>query len=67
MRKAERLTKQQLAKELELSRFTLANMENGENPALDTVLKILQYFDEMKALNQFVENKMENLSNNPSM
>lgn len=67
MRKAERLTKQELAQELELSRFTIANLENGENPTLETLLKILQYFDEMKGLNQFVENKMENLSNNQSM
>ncbi|MHA6697128.1 helix-turn-helix transcriptional regulator [Chryseobacterium sp. A321] len=67
MRKAERLTKQELAQELELSRFTIANLENGENPTLETLLKILQYFDEMKGLNQFIENKMENLSNNQSM
>lgn len=67
MRKAERLTKQELAEELELSRFTIANLENGENPTLDTLLKVLQYFDEMKSLNQFVENKMENLSNNQSL
>lgn len=67
MRKAERLTKQELAEQLDLSRFTIANLENGENPTLETVLKILQYFDEMKALNQFVENKREQLSNNQSM
>ena len=67
MRKAENLTKQELAQELELSRFTIANLENGENPTLETLLKVLQYFDEMKSLNQFVENKMENLSNNQSM
>lgn len=67
MRKAERLTKQELAEELELSRFTIANLENGENPTLDTLLKVLQYFDELKSLNQFVENKMENLSNNQSL
>ena len=67
MRKAENLTKQELAQELEQSRFTIANLENGENPTLETLLKVLQYFDEMKSLNQFVENKMENLSNNQSM
>ena len=67
MRKAENLTKQDLAQELELSRFTIAKLENGENPTLDTILKVLQYFDEMKALNKFVENKMGDLSNNQSM
>lgn len=67
MRKAENLTKQDLAQELELSRFTIAKLENGENPTLDTILKVLQYFDEMKAFNKFVENKMGDLSNNQSM
>lgn len=67
MRKAENLTKQDLAQELELSRFTIAKLENGENPTLDTILKVLQYFDEMKSLNLFVKSKMENLSNNQSM
>ncbi len=67
MRKAENLTKQELAEELELSRFTIAKLENGENPTLETVLKVLQYFDEMKSLNQFVMNKKEDLSDNKSM
>ena len=67
MRKAENLTKQELAEELELSRFTIAKLENGENPTLETLLKVLQYFDEMKSLNQFVVNKAENLNDNQSM
>lgn len=67
MRKEENLTKQDLAKELELSRFTIAKLENGENPTLETILKVLQYFDEMKSFNMFVESKIENLSNNQSM
>lgn len=67
MRKAENLTKQELAEELDLSRFTIAKLENGENPTLDTVLKVLQYFDEMKALNQFVTDKIENVDNNQSL
>ncbi|MGV4413311.1 helix-turn-helix transcriptional regulator [Chryseobacterium sp. T1] len=67
MRKAENLTKQELAEELDLSRFTIAKLENGENPTLDTVLKVLQYFDEMKTLNQFVTDKIENVDNNQSL
>lgn len=45
MRKAQNLTKQELATELNLSRFTIAKLENGENATLDTVLKVVQYFD----------------------
>jgi len=67
MRKAENLTKLELAEELELSRFTIAKLENGENPTLETLLKVLQYFDEMKSLNQFVADKIETLNDNQSM
>ncbi len=67
MRKAERLTKQELAEELGLSRFTIAKLENGENPTLETLLKVLQYFDKLKSLNQFVLDENEGLTNSQSM
>lgn len=67
MRKAERLTKQDLAEELGLSRFTIAKLENGENPTLETVLKVLQYFDKLKSFNQFVLDENEGLTNSKSM
>ncbi|WP_234110548.1 MULTISPECIES: helix-turn-helix domain-containing protein [Chryseobacterium] len=67
MRKAQNLTKQELAEELDLSRFTVAKLENGENPTLETLLKVLQYFDEMKSLNQFVVTKTKEFTDNPSM
>ena len=54
MRKAENLTKQDLAVELQLSRFTIAKLENGENPTLETLLKVLHYFDGLRLLNDFV-------------
>ncbi|STD54884.1 MULTISPECIES: helix-turn-helix domain-containing protein [Empedobacter] len=63
MRKAEHLTQ----KELALSRLTIVKLENGENPTIETLLKVLQYFDEMKSINQFVSDKIENLDNNQSM
>ncbi|MBB1140746.1 helix-turn-helix transcriptional regulator [Myroides sp. WP-1] len=67
MRNAENLSQQRLADELGLSRFTIVKLENGENPTLKTVLKVLQYFDEMKAFNQFVLKKIDNLKDNQSM
>jgi transcriptional regulator with XRE-family HTH domain len=67
LRKAQNLTTQELAEELNLSRFTIAKLENGENPTLETLLKVLHYFDEMKALNQYVVNKTNDLTNNQSM
>ncbi len=67
MRKAEHLTQKGLADELALSRLTIVKLENGENPTIETLLKVLQYFDEMKSINQFVSDKIENLDNNQSM
>ncbi len=67
MRKTEKLTQEELANELGLSRYTIVNLENGENPTLETLLKFLHYFDKMNSLNQFVSNKIEDLENNKSM
>lgn len=67
MRKAEKLTKQELAEELGLSRFTIAKLENGENTTLETLLKVLQYFDKLKSFNQFVLDENEGLTNPQSM
>ena len=67
LRKAEKLTKQQLAEELQVSRFTIAKLENGENTTLETLLKVLEYFDEMKSLNQFINQNIEKHTDNQSM
>lgn len=67
MRKAEKLTKQDLAEELGLSRFTIAKLENGENPTLETLLKVLQYFGKLKSFNQFILDETEGLTNSQSM
>lgn len=67
MRKAEKLTKQELAEELGLSRFTIAKLENGENPTLETVLKVLQYFDKLKSFNHFILDEHDGLTNSQSM
>lgn len=67
MRKTEKLTQEELANELGLSRYTIVNLENGENPTLETLLKVLHYFDKMNSLNQFVSNKIEDLDKSKSM
>ncbi len=67
LRKREKLTQQQLADELALSPLTISKLENGENPTIETVLKVLQYFDEMKSLNAFVTTKISNLKDNQSL
>ncbi|MFV0231540.1 helix-turn-helix domain-containing protein [Empedobacter falsenii] len=67
MRKSEKLTQEELATELALSRYTIVNLENGENPTLETLLKVLHYFDKMNSLNQFISTKINDLDNIKSM
>ena len=67
LRKRDKLTQQQLAAELALSPLTISKLENGENPTIETLLKVLQYFDEIKSLNGFVVNKISNLKDNQSL
>lgn len=67
LRKAEKLTQKELAEELALSPLTISKLENGENPTIETLLKVLQYFDELKPLNEFVQSKTENLNTNANL
>jgi transcriptional regulator with XRE-family HTH domain len=56
-RKGEKLSMQELAEKLELSRITIQNLESGKNFTIDTLLKALQYFDKLSAFNDFVKGK----------
>ena len=67
LRKTEKMTQKQLADELAISPITISKLENGENATLETVLKVLQYFDEMNAVYQFVQNKTAQLNDNESL
>jgi len=67
LRKRENLTQQQLAIELNLSPITISKLENGDNATLETILKVLQHFDEMKNFNQFIRTRKSNLNENKSL
>jgi len=56
LRKADGLSQQQLANELNLSRITISKLENGENFTIETLLKVLQHFNQMDTFNDFVVN-----------
>ena len=56
-RMREKLSRQDLAEKLNLSRITIQNLESGKNFTIDTLLKVLQYFDLMDAFNDFVTGK----------
>lgn len=67
MRKSRKLTQKELAKELALSHLTISKLENGENPTIETLLKVLQYFNEMESFDQFIKNRTELVNTNESM
>lgn len=61
MRKQNKVSQQDLADQLSLSRITIQNLESGKNFTIDTFLKVLQYFDLMKKFNNnIVELRKEN-------
>lgn len=45
MRKKEKLSQEQLADLLGLSRITVQNLESGKNFTIDTLLKVARHFD----------------------
>jgi transcriptional regulator with XRE-family HTH domain len=62
LRKNKGLSQEQLAEALGLSRITIQNLEAGKNTTLETLLKVLQYFDTLDKFNQFIENNIEDNS-----
>ena len=56
-RKKQKLTQQQLADQLELSRITIQNLESGKNFTIDTLLKVFNHFDALVGFNQFLMDK----------
>jgi len=61
LRKQERLSQQELADLLAVSRLTISKLENGDNVTLDTLLKVLNHFGEMQSLHAYITNRNETL------
>jgi DNA-binding XRE family transcriptional regulator len=59
MRVKRKLTQEALAQSLNLSRITIQNIERGKNFTIDPYLLILQHFDEIASLNDFVKAKLD--------
>jgi len=62
LRKQEKLTQEELAVKLSLSRITVKNLELGGNATLDTLFKVLQYFDMLEQLDQYFKGETEKRS-----
>ena len=56
-RKQQKLSQQELADQLELSRITIQNLESGKNVTIDTLLKVFTQFDVLVGFNQFLMDK----------
>lgn len=60
LRDRDGLTQEELAEKLNLSRVTIQNLESGKNPTIETLLKVLQYFDLLDGLNNYIETEARN-------
>jgi transcriptional regulator with XRE-family HTH domain len=66
LRDRENLTQEQLGNKLGMSRLTIQKLEAGKNPTIDTLLKILQYFDLLPGFEAYITSEM-NLNNQQSL
>lgn len=62
MRTNRKLTQEELAKRLNLSRITIQNIERGNNFTIDTCLLVFQYFDEIESFSEYVKSKIDDYS-----
>jgi transcriptional regulator with XRE-family HTH domain len=66
-RKQQKLSQQELAEQLELSRITIQNLESGKNFTIDTLLKAFNHFDVLVGFNQFLIDKRNENEQMPSL
>lgn len=59
LRTEKKITQEELAKQLNLSRITIQNIERGNNFTIDTYLLVLEYFNEMASWHHFVTQKLD--------
>lgn len=58
-RKKEKISQEDLAIKLSLSRITIQNLESGKNFTIDTLLKVLQYFDLLNKISFLLDEKIK--------
>ncbi len=66
-RKNGKITQQELAEKLDVSRLTIQNLESGKNFTIDTLLKVLQHFDQLDAINSLLIDKRTEQENSTSL
>jgi len=67
MRKSHKVSQEELAEALELSRVTIQNLERGKNFTIDTFLKVINHFDLLNDFHDSMVEKTNELINNKSL
>lgn len=57
MRRRKRLSQEELAANLNLSRITIYNLESGKNATIETFLKVVNHFQELEELFKYMKEK----------
>lgn len=63
LRKNAKMSQEELAGQLNMSRLTIQNLESGKNFTIDTLLKILQHFDLLLPIHNALEDKIDEQEN----
>ncbi len=66
-RKRDKISQEELAEKLNLSRITIQNLEAGKNFTIDTLLKVLQHFDLLNSLDEILKDKRNDNENIESL
>ncbi len=66
-RKRDKISQEELAEKLNLSRITIQNLEAGKNFTIDTLLKVLQHFDLLNSLDEMLKDKRNDNENTESL
>lgn len=59
MRTDRKLSQEELAKRLNLSRITIQNIERGNNFTIETYLLVLQFFNEIESFSDYIKSRLE--------
>ena len=64
---ASKITQEELAQQLNVSRLTIQHLEAGKNFTIETLLKVLNHFEEMELFFRYLNEKKEILENSKSL
>lgn len=62
-RKANGLSREQLAEELDVSSTTIQNIENGKNATIDNLLKVANHFGLLQSISKAIDKVVDNQNN----